>query len=121
MCDMAQYLALIWGDAQTWGEASEEWQQENADRHQKFNADNGSAVVGGNELEPTELSVSVRPDADGRPMPTDGPFLETKEVIGGYYLLEAADIAEATRIAMQIPEASTARSGVEIRPIRSHG
>ena len=41
-------------------------------------------------------------------------------MIGGYYLLAAADIAEATRIAMQIPEASTARSGVEIRPIRQH-
>jgi hypothetical protein len=119
MCDMAQYLVLIWGDEQTWAAASDEWQQENGDRHQKFNADNGSAVLGGNELEPTKMTVSVRPDDDGRPIATDGPFLETKEVIGGYYLLEAADIDEATRLAMRIPEASTARSGVEIRPIRS--
>ena len=100
--------------------ASEEWQQANADQHGRFNADNGPAILGGNELEPTELSVSVRPDSDGSPVATDGPFLETKEVIGGYYLIEAADITEATRIAMQIPEASTARSGVEIRPIRQH-
>jgi hypothetical protein len=116
---MAQYLVLIWGDAQTWASASDEWQQENGDRHRAFNAENGSAILGGNELEPIERSVSVRPDDDGQAIATDGPFLETKEVIGGYYLLEAADADDATRLAMQIPEASTARSGVEIRPIHN--
>lgn len=53
---------------------------------------------------------------NGRPHVTDGPFAEAKEVLGGFNLIEARDIAEATRIAMQFPWART--GSIEIRPVR---
>jgi hypothetical protein len=117
---MAKYLVLIYGDAQTWAEAPEQWGKENEAGHAAFNAAAGPAVLGGNELETVDRAVTLRPNSSGRPSPTDGPFLETKEVLGGYYLLEAKDMDEAIRLASGIPEASAPTSGVEIRPIKEH-
>ena len=114
---MPKYLVLIYGDEATWAGASEAWQQENAERHRTFNAAAGSAVLGGAELEPTAKAVTVRSRSGNQPKATDGPFLETKEVVGGYYLLQAADMAEAVTLAAQLPEASAPASGVEIRGI----
>lgn len=116
---MAKYLVLIYGDEHTWLTASEEWDEPNAAAHAAFNAAAGPAVIGGNELEPTDQAVTLRGDATGGVLRTDGPFLETKEVIGGYYLLEAPDLEEAVRLAGRIPEASAPTSGVEIRPIKA--
>lgn len=114
---MPRYLVLIYGDEATWTAASVAWQQENAEGHRKFNAAAGSAVLGGAELEPTAKAVTVRSGSRGGPRATDGPFLETKEVVGGYYLLEAASMSDAVALAEQIPEASAPTSGVEIRGI----
>jgi hypothetical protein len=114
---MPKYLVLIYGDEAAWAAASAEWQQANEEAHRQFNAAAGSAVLGGAELEPTAKAVTVRLNSGGRTQATDGPFLETKEVVGGYYLLEAADMAEAVRLAEQIPEASAPTSGVEIRAV----
>jgi hypothetical protein len=58
----------------------------------------------------------VRLGADGEPVVTDGPFAETKEALGGYYLIEAADLDEALALAKQIPAPF---GGVEVRPIRT--
>ena len=116
---MAKFLVLIWGDEQVWGSASEEWQRENEAAHRRFNEKAGKAVLGGAELEPSAKAVSLRSGPGGRIKTTDGPFLETKEVLGGYYLLEAADIAEATALAELLPEVSAPTSGVEIRPLMS--
>ncbi|MFG1885671.1 YciI family protein [Micromonospora sp. NPDC049102] len=52
---------------------------------------------------------------------TDGPFLETKEVLGGYYLVEAADLDEVLSLATLLPEVRASHSGVEIRPVVDHG
>jgi hypothetical protein len=61
---------------------------------------------------PTATTVRVR---DGKTLTTDGPFAETREALGGYYLIEAKDLDEATAIAARIP---TARTGsIEVRPI----
>ncbi len=114
---MAKYLVLIYGNERTWAEAPAAWHQANAVRHQAFIASAGSAILGANELEPTARAVSVRAGASGSASVTEGPFLETKEIVGGYYLLEAADLAEAIRLAAQIPEATAPHGGVEIRPI----
>jgi hypothetical protein len=73
--------------------------------------------VGGNPLQPTATATTVRV-RDGKTQMTDGPFAETKEQLGGYFLIEAADLDEATRIAARLP---TARFGsIEVRPIRVH-
>ena len=70
--------------------------------------------LGGNALQPTTTATTVRA-RNGKVSTTDGPFAETKEQIGGFYLIEAKDIDEATAIAARIP---SARMGsVEVRPI----
>lgn len=69
----------------------------------------------GDALQPTNTAKTVRL-RDGKMVTTDGPFAETKEQLGGYYLVEAKDMSEAAAIAARIPGA---RSGsIEVRPIR---
>ena len=70
--------------------------------------------LAGEALQPTATATSVRAP-DGKPIVTDGPFAETKEQLGGYYVIEAADLDEALGWAAQIPEAQI--GGVEVRPI----
>ena len=70
--------------------------------------------LGCNRLQPPDTAVTVRV-RDGKVSTTDGPFVETKEQLGGYYLIEARDLDEATRVASRIP---AARIGcVEVRPV----
>jgi hypothetical protein len=72
-------------------------------------------VTGGAQLQPPETATTIRV-ADGETLATDGPFAETKEVLGGYYLLEADDIDTAIEIASRIPAARLG-GAVEVRPI----
>ena len=118
---MAKYLILIYGDEQRWADWSAEQTAANSERHNAFAAAAGAAIVGGNALQSTATATSLRADPTGRPTATDGPFLETKEVLGGYYLIEAADLDEAIALAGRVPEASAPDSGVEIRPVREMG
>ena len=70
--------------------------------------------IGGEALQPTQTATTVRV-RNGKVQTTDGPFAETKEQLGGYYLIEARDLNEAIQVASKIPGS---RSGsVEIRPI----
>ena len=71
-------------------------------------------VLGGAALQPVTTATTVRL-ADGKPLVTDGPFAETKEVFGGYYLLEAEDLDQATELATRIP-ALRLGGAIEIRP-----
>jgi hypothetical protein len=69
----------------------------------------------GDALQPNSTATCVR-IRNGKTLTTDGPFAETKEQLGGYYLIEAKDLDEATKIAARIP---SAKSGtIEVRPIR---
>jgi hypothetical protein len=69
---------------------------------------------GGNALHPVSKATTVRV-RDGKRLVTDGPFAETKEQLGGYYLIEAADLDEATAIAERVPSAKL--GSIEVRPI----
>lgn len=71
-------------------------------------------MVGGDALHPTSTATTVRV-RDGEAVLTDGPFAETKEQLGGYYLIEAENLDEATKIAAKIPSAKT--GSVEVRPV----
>lgn len=72
------------------------------------------AMRGGEALEPTATATTVRV-IDGRTVTTDGPFAETKEALGGFYLVEAADLDEAIGYAAMIPGAK--HGCIEVRPI----
>ena len=113
---MAKYLVLIYGDEAVWAESPPEWHESNSRAHQAFHAVAGKAIVSAIELEPAAAAVSLRRGPAG-PSSTDGAFLDTKEVIGGCYILEAADLAQAVQLAGQLPEATAAHGGVEVRPI----
>lgn len=71
--------------------------------------------VGGAQLQPLETATTVRV-ADGQTLITDGPFADTKEVFGGFYMFEAADLDAATALAARIPALRLGGS-IEIRPI----
>ena len=107
-----EFLALIYtADGSTDVEMPELMQQ-----YQAFGAEAGAAgvIVGGNALEAvtTATSLQVR---NGKTHITDGPFAETKEQLGGYYLLECKDLDEAVKWASKIP---SARFGtIEVRPV----
>jgi hypothetical protein len=72
-------------------------------------------VRGSNQLQPTSTATTVRVE-DGRTLTTDGPFAETKEALGGYYLLEADDLDAALEVAARIPAARMG-GAVEVRPV----
>ena len=72
------------------------------------------AFVGGEELQPTSTATTVRV-RDGRTLITDGPFAETKEALGGFYLIEATDLDAAIALAGQCPGAQW--GSIEVRPI----
>ena len=114
---MPRYLVLIYGDPRTWAELPAEWHAANASRHQALIASAGPSILGVNELEPPAQAVSIRADPSGQPSVTDGPFHETDEIVGGYYLLDAPDLAAAIALARQIPEATATHGGVEVRAI----
>jgi hypothetical protein len=111
---MGRFLVLIYGDEQAWAAATEEWNAENGRRHRAFLQAAGSAVLAGGEVVPSDQAVSIRGDALG-PSVCDGAFVSSPVTIGGFYLLEAADIDHAVELARQIPEASAPMSGVEVR------
>ena len=118
---MTKYLILIYGDDQQWAAMSPQEQRELDEGHRLFQAAAGSAIVEGHQLEPASMATSLRADPGGRVSPTDGPFLETKEVLGGYYVLEAPDLEQVIGLASRLPEVSGGHSGVEIRPLAVHG
>jgi len=71
----------------------------------------------GNDLQPVKSATTVRV-RNGRMSTTDGPFAETKEQLGGYYLIEAKDLNEAIQVAARIPSAKL--GSIEVRPIQEH-
>jgi hypothetical protein len=111
-----QYMLLIYGEESTWSSFSEEeWRALDAE-YGRFTDDlrEQGKLVSANELQPTASATSVRV-RDGESLVTDGPFADTKEVLGGYYLIEAASLEEALEWATRIPNA---RDGViEVRPV----
>jgi hypothetical protein len=109
---MAQYLVLIYEDEERYANATPAQMQHVMDLHNAYPDQVtalGGKVVGGNALQPTMTATTIR---DG--VVTDGPFVETKEVLGGYYLIEADDLDQALAIGKITP---APHGGVEVRPI----
>ena len=115
---MAGYLILVYEDAQAWAQADEATAHEIYAAHVRFQAANQAALGPSDALAPPESATSIRIGADGEVTVTDGPFVETKEALGGFYVIEAADLDEAIAIAAQVPAPF---GGVEVRPIRVFG
>jgi hypothetical protein len=108
------YLLLIYEDQSRFATQKQaEFQTEMAD-YMEFGKTHEKIIKGGNALQPTTTAKTVRVRG-GKAATTDGPFAETKEQLGGYYLVSAANEDEALKAAAKIPGA---RHGcVEVRPI----
>ena len=111
---MSEYLVLLCEDESGYAAMDEAAAAEVMKAHDAFSAKHGDKVLGGKALQPQATATTVRPDGAGGITVTDGPFVETKEALGGYYLIEAADLDEAIAIARDVP---VYFGGVEIRPI----
>ncbi len=115
---MSQYLVLIYEDEQAWENVDPRTAGAIMADHRAFGERNGAALRGGAALHPTSSATTIRRDPDGEYLVTDGPFGESKEALGGFYLLEAASLDEALEIAKQVPAPF---GGVEVRPVRDLG
>ena len=113
---MAKYLVLIYGDEQRWANRTDQEWEVNHDGHRKFQEAAGSGVLGGHQLENSATATSLRAGS-GSPTITDGPFLETKEALGGFYVVEETDLDEVIRWSSLLRETAEDHSGVEVRPI----
>ena len=120
---MPQYLFLLYDDESRWAAPTDEEIAAEMARHGAFAeavaAAEGAQLLGGNALQSTGTATTVRRDAaDADPLVTDGPFVETKEALGGYYLVEARDLDQALELARRCP---VSQGGVEVRPIWQFG
>jgi hypothetical protein len=111
-----QYLLLIYNNERNWTDLSQADMGALMGEYQAFTesiAKSGN-YKGGNALQPTNTATTVRM-RNGKRQTTDGPFAESREQLGGYYLVDAKDLDEAIEIAGRIPAART--GGIEVRPV----
>lgn len=116
---MPRYAALIYSPAETEGQGTEEDWARVMEEYSEFGRNAGAAgvIAGGEALHdtPTATTIHVAGGRGGEVIRTDGPFAEAKEVLGGFYLLDCADLDEALEWAAQIPGAWHGK--VEVRPV----
>ena len=111
-----QYLLLIHDDEQAWQSFSDDVREGYMKEYYAYTEDlrESGALVDANQLQPSSTATVVHVES-GKLLTTDGPFAETKEVLGGYYLIDVETLDEALEWAAKIP---SARSGhIEVRPV----
>jgi hypothetical protein len=110
-----QYLIQIYSNdaASKFEQLSEDEQK--AIQSEYYALSDAPGVIGGAQLQPPTTATTVRVQ-DGRTLTTDGPFTETKEALGGYYLFEADDLDAAIELAARIPAARMG-GAIEVRPL----
>jgi len=111
-----KYMLLIYHDEPSWNAVSETERQQIYLEYRQLRAELQSRgqFVTGSQLQPVTTATTVRV-RDGKELVTDGPFAETHEQLGGYFLIEADNLDEATSIAARIPSARTGT--IEVRPL----
>jgi hypothetical protein len=110
------YLLMIYENEKVWTDMPEAQRNSMFGEYMTYTQDIKASghYRAGDALQPVATATTVRV-RDGKTQVTDGPFAETREQLGGYYLIEAKDLDEATKIAARIPSARW--GSIEIRPI----
>jgi hypothetical protein len=110
-----RYALLIYASEQDWASQTEEESQAVNQEYMAFTKDivDRGLMKGGEALQPTSTATSVRV-RNGDTLTTDGPFAETKDQLGGFYLVDCKDLDEAVEVAAGIPDAR--RGTIEVRP-----
>ncbi len=111
-----QYALLIYIKPGSWEALSEDEQK--ATSAEYFAVADLPGCVGGAQLQPVSVASTVRVP-NGQPLVTDGPFADTKEFFGGYYVFEADDLDQVLEIAGRIPAARMG-GAIEVRPLVEH-
>jgi hypothetical protein len=111
-----KYALLLYADEGAWVGLDPEAQSQVMAEYNDVTEDmkRAGAYLGGEGLAPTSSATTLRL-RDGKPMVTDGPFVESKEVLGGFYLVECDSLDQALEWAARIPDARL--GGVEVRPL----
>ena len=117
-----RYVLMNWvhpDDAAAWEEWSAENKQADIDRHMAWFGKHREHIAGGEELDELRTVKTLRPGRHGEGVVvTDGPFVETKEILGGFVIIEAADLDEALAIAREWPSLDTLpKSTVQLHPV----
>jgi hypothetical protein len=114
-----RYLLTIYGDESGWNDVTPEQSAQIMAAYGAFGeaAQKAGVLLGGEGLQPTSTATTVRV-RDGEALTTDGPFAETREQLGGYYLLDCKDLDDAISWAAKIPGA--ADGSVEVRPVMDY-
>jgi hypothetical protein len=115
-----QYLMLLYASESTFNTLTPEQQKAGVEQYSRFTEEikHNGKWVNSNRLAPVASATTVRV-RDGKRVVTDGPFVETKEQLGGYYLIEAKDLDEAIAIAARCPGAE--HGTIEVRPVWQMG
>ena len=113
-----KYLCLIYGDESAWAKRTPEEAATMFAEYMAFSDDIGKSghMIASEALQPTSSATTIRV-RNGKVSTTDGPYAETKEQLGGFYLVEAKDLNDAIQVASRIPGAK--HGAVEVRPVRS--
>jgi hypothetical protein len=111
-----QYLLMLYSNETAWPKMTKAEQEQGVAAYQAYTEalKNAGVYKGSNRLRPTAAATTVRL-ADGKPQVLDGPYIDSKEQLGGYYLIEAPDLDAAISWAARCPGAS--HGTVEVRPI----
>ncbi|MEP6731436.1 MAG: YciI family protein [bacterium] len=111
-----KYLCLIYEDESNWTRMTPDESAKVSAAYGKYTKDIQASghMIGGEALQPTQTATTVRM-RNGKVSTTDGPFAETKEQLGGFYLIEAKDLNDAIQVASRIPGAAS--GSIEVRPI----
>jgi len=110
---MSEYLILLYADEKLSAQMTDAERADLYQQHGAFQQKHGAAVKGGDALQPSSVARTIHV-GDGGVGVTDGPYVETKEALGGFYLIEAPDLDAAVAIAADVPAPN---GGVEVRPV----
>lgn len=110
-----KYMLMIYGDEAAWQNASEEKRQEVYSAHRKLGEEleKRHANASGFELQPAANATTVRVE-NGKTVTSDGPYAETKEALGGFYMIDVPNLDDAIELAAMIPVVGS--TTIEIRP-----
>ncbi|HWD61962.1 MAG TPA: YciI family protein [Humibacter sp.] len=117
---MAKYLLVMVGNEQRWNSMSDDEWRAIDEGHRTLRERAGDGILADGQLEDSSKWTTVRVGADGAQTAADGPFAETKEMIGGFYVVDVPDREAAVSLARELAETRADHSGVEVIPLVVH-
>jgi hypothetical protein len=115
---MARYLLLIHDNEADWDAADEADHRKHDEAHRAFQTEFKDVLVSSEHLHPSAAATTVRENPAGGYLVTDGPYAETKEALGGFYLIDVLDLDTALDVAKHVPFYGVrGEAAVEVRPL----